>query len=59
MKAITATKLALQSDPDDAVVELDVVIQTMLDTARAMHSDYKETAEGGLAMRVSVATAAC
>jgi L-serine dehydratase len=59
MKAITATKLALQSDPDDAVVELDVVIQTMLDTARAMHSDYKETAEGGLAMRVSVARAAC
>ncbi|MEM9931232.1 MAG: L-serine ammonia-lyase, partial [Bacteroidota bacterium] len=59
MKAITAAKLALQSDPDDAVVELDVVIQTMLDTARAMHADYKETAEGGLAMRVSVAMAAC
>ncbi|WP_026231708.1 L-serine ammonia-lyase [Neolewinella persica] len=59
MKAITAANLALQSDPDDAIVELDVVIQTMLDTARAMHSDYKETAEGGLAMRVSVATAAC
>lgn len=59
MKAITAANLALQSDPEDAIVELDVVIQTMLDTARAMHSDYKETAEGGLAMRVSVAAAAC
>ncbi len=59
MKAITAANLALQSDPDDAVVELDVVIQTMLDTARAMHTDYKETAEGGLALRVSVAVAAC
>ncbi|MCX8209555.1 MAG: L-serine dehydratase [Bdellovibrionota bacterium] len=59
MKAITAANLALQSEPDDAVVDLDSVIQTMLDTARAMHSDYKETAEGGLAIRVSVAAASC
>ena len=59
MKAITAANLALQSDPDDAVVDLDSVIQTMLDTARAMHADYKETAEGGLAVRVSVAAASC
>jgi len=59
MKAITAATLALQSDPDDAIVDLDSVIVTMLDTARAMHADYKETAEGGLAMRVSVAVASC
>ena len=59
MKAITAANLALQSDPDDAVVDLDSVIKTMLDTARAMHADYKETAEGGLAVRVSVAAASC
>ena len=59
MKAITAANLALQSDPDEAVVDLDSVIKTMLDTARAMHADYKETAEGGLAVRVSVASASC
>jgi len=59
MKAITAANLALQSDPDDAVVDLDSVISTMLDTARAMHADYKETADGGLAIRVSVAAASC
>jgi L-serine dehydratase len=59
MKAITAANLALQSDPEDAVVDLDAVIETMLDTARAMHSDYKETADGGLAIRVSVAAANC
>lgn len=59
MKAITASNLALQSEPDDALVDLDSVIQTMLDTARAMHADYKETAEGGLAVRVSVAAASC
>lgn len=59
MKAITAANLALQSEPDDAIVDLDSVIKTMLDTARAMHADYKETAEGGLAVRVSVAAASC
>ncbi len=59
MKAITAANLALQSEADDAIVDLDSVIRTMLDTARAMHADYKETAEGGLAVRVSVAAASC
>lgn len=59
MKAITAANLALQSEADDAIVDLDSVIRTMLDTARAMHTDYKETAEGGLAVRVSVAAASC
>ncbi|MTB53557.1 L-serine ammonia-lyase [Lewinella sp. W8] len=59
MKAITAANLALESDPKDAIVQLDVVIKTMLDTARDMHSKYRETAEGGLAVQIPVAMAAC
>jgi L-serine dehydratase len=59
MKAITAANIALESDPKDAIVKLDVVIKTMLDTARDMHSKYRETAEGGLALQIPVAMAAC
>ena len=33
-------------------VSLDQVIQTMRDTGRDMHSKYKETSEGGLAVNV-------
>jgi L-serine dehydratase len=33
---------------------LDKVIATMWDTAQDMHKNYKETSEGGLAVKVSL-----
>ena len=59
MKAITASKLALSSDPQDAVVNLDLVIKTMWDTAKAMNNKYKETSEGGLAVNLPVSFPDC
>lgn len=55
IKAITASQLALQSTPDFAKVSLDKVIETMWHTALDMNSKYKETADGGLALSVSLA----
>jgi L-serine dehydratase len=59
MKAITATGLALESDPDSAKVSLDAVIKSMWDTARDMNTKYKETSEGGLATNIAVSLAEC
>ncbi len=53
IKAIMAAQLALQSDGDQMKVSLDAVIKTMWDTAVDMSSKYKETAEGGLAIKVT------
>lgn len=52
IKAITASQLALQSNPDNAKVSLDHVVKSMWDTAQDMNLKYKETAEGGLAVHV-------
>lgn len=54
MKAITASQIALASDPHFAKVSLDDVIKTMWNTARDMNSKYKETSEGGLALNIPV-----
>lgn len=54
IKAINAAEIALESDASKAKVPLDKVIETMWDTAKDMHSNYKETSEGGLAVRVSL-----
>lgn len=59
MKAITAANIALESDPTLAKVTLDGVIKTMWETAKDMRSKYKETAEGGLAVNVSVNIIEC
>lgn len=59
IKAITASNLALSSNPDDAKVHLDIVIKTMWQTAQEMNSKYKETSEGGLAYQLPVAIAEC
>lgn len=59
MKAITAAHLALESDPSSAKVSLDDVIQTMWETAQDMNSKYKETSEGGLAVRIPVLVPEC
>ncbi|NJB85072.1 L-serine dehydratase [Lewinella marina] len=59
MKAITASNLALAGNASNAVVHFDAVVATMWETAQHMHSKYKETAEGGLAVHVSVARPEC
>ncbi|MBM3415164.1 MAG: L-serine ammonia-lyase [Bacteroidetes bacterium] len=59
IKAITASQLALQSTPDFAKVSLDAVIKTMWDTALDMNHKYKETADGGLAVNVSLSLPEC
>jgi L-serine dehydratase len=59
VKAITASQIALESDPGKAKVSLDSVIRTMWDTAQDMNTKYKETAEGGLARHIPVNLADC
>lgn len=54
IKAINAAEIALESDASKAKVPLDKVIETMWDTAKDMNSKYKETSEGGLAVKVSL-----
>jgi L-serine dehydratase len=59
VKAITAANIAMESDPKDAKVSLDGVVKTMWETAKDMQSKYKETAEGGLAVNISVRIIEC
>lgn len=59
IKAITASQLALQSSPDFAKVSLDVVVETMWETAQDMNAKYKETAEGGLAVNIPLSLSEC
>jgi len=59
IKAITAAQLALQSDPDNATVSLDAVVQTMWETARDMDNRYKETSDGGLAVNIAINVSEC
>ena len=59
IKAITASQLALQTNPDNAKVSLDAVIKTMWLTALDMNSKYKETADGGLAINVPISLPEC
>ncbi|MCF4102612.1 L-serine ammonia-lyase [Gillisia sp. M10.2A] len=54
IKAINAAEIAIESDATKAKVPLDKVIETMWETARDMNSKYKETSEGGLAVKVSL-----
>ena len=55
IKAINAAELAMTTDPKNAKVPLDKVINTMWQTAKDMNSKYKETSEGGLAVAVNIA----
>lgn len=59
IKAITASQLALQSNPDKAKVSLDAVVKTMWDTAQDMNVKYKETADGGLAINIPLSLPEC
>lgn len=59
IKAITASQLALKSDPDKAIVSLDQVVNTMWETALDMNTKYKETSDGGLAVNVPLGLSEC
>ena len=58
-KAITASQLALQSNPENARISLDAVVNTMWETALDMNNKYKETAEGGLAVQLPISLSEC
>lgn len=53
VQAVNAAELALMGDGSH-IVSLDEVIKTMMDTGRDMQSKYKETATGGLAVKVNI-----
>ncbi|KAA2239685.1 L-serine ammonia-lyase [Chitinophaga agrisoli] len=59
IKAITASQLAMQSNPELAKVSLDAVVKTMWDTALDMNSKYKETSDGGLAVNIPISLPEC
>lgn len=59
IKAITASQLALQSNPENAKVSLDAVVKTMWQTAQDMNSKYKETSDGGLAINIPLSLPEC
>ena len=59
VKAITAAQLALRSNPSDALVSLDAVVDTMWRTALDMNVKYKETADGGLAVAIPISLSEC
>ncbi len=59
IKAITAAQIAIEGNPSHAKVTLDHVVKTMWETAQDMQAKYKETAEGGLAVHVSVSVSEC
>ncbi len=59
IKAITASQLALQSNPDNAKVSLDAVVKTMWETAIDMNTKYKETSDGGLAINIPLGLSEC
>lgn len=54
IKAINAAEMALDTDPKNVKVPLDKVVSTMWETAKDMHTKYKETSEGGLAVGVNM-----
>ena len=59
IKEIMASKLALNGNPEDAIVNFDQVVKTIWETGMAMNSNFKETAAGGLAMNVPVSFPNC
>lgn len=59
IKAITASQLALKSNPNEAIVSLDAVVKTMWETALDMNTKYKETSDGGLAVNVPLGLSEC
>ncbi|RME95764.1 MAG: L-serine ammonia-lyase [Bacteroidetes bacterium] len=59
MKAITAAHLSLERDASEALIHFDAVVKTMWETAQDMHTKYKETSTGGLALQMPVVLSDC
>ncbi len=53
VKAINAARMAIRRC-GNARVSLDKVIETMLETGKDMNAKYRETSQGGLAIKVSM-----
>ncbi|RXJ72410.1 L-serine ammonia-lyase [Veronia nyctiphanis] len=51
VKAINSSRMALRRSSDPRV-SLDKVIETMLETGKDMNAKYRETSQGGLAIKV-------
>nr|WP_276523940.1 L-serine ammonia-lyase [Zooshikella ganghwensis] len=51
VKAINASRMALRRS-SSPTVSLDKVIETMYETGKDMHSKYRETSQGGLAVKI-------
>lgn len=56
IKAINASNIALKTNPDEALISLQSIIETMKETAADMDVKYKETSLGGLALRLQSKT---
>ncbi|CAH0991224.1 L-serine dehydratase 1 [Sinobacterium norvegicum] len=52
MKAINASRMALRRNTEP-MVSLDKVIETMYETGKDMNAKYRETSQGGLALKVA------
>ena len=52
VKAVNAARLAINGDGTHSI-SLDKVIATMRETGRDMHTKYKETSQGGLAVNIT------
>ncbi|MCE2595799.1 L-serine ammonia-lyase [Motilimonas cestriensis] len=52
MKAVNASRMALRRN-SEARVSLDKVIETMYETGKDMNSKYRETSQGGLAIKIA------
>ena len=52
VKAINSTRMAMRRTSEPSV-SLDKVIATMYETGKDMHSKYRETSQGGLAIKVT------
>lgn len=54
IKAITASNIAMNSSPDEAIVKFKDILEVMNDTAENMDKKFKETSLGGLAIKVNL-----
>lgn len=52
VKAINASRMAFASPTTIPRVSLDKVIETMYETGKDMNTKYRETSQGGLAIKV-------
>ena len=54
LRALDAAHIASYLNNYDAKINFDLVVETMLDTGRDLHTGYRETSEAGLAKKYNV-----